>query len=133
MFGLFEEFSFFDGQGIVRIDQSLGFDDQKPLMPFNSHKIACVEMEFLGDLLGNHDLAPLPDAADDGSGFRRHVFRLSDCQKQRYKIFTARAANSTTVASEISDCTIINTLAHRDRTGTSVGEKAVLVLNARNR
>jgi hypothetical protein len=58
LFGLFEEFSLFDSQRIVRIDQSLGCDDQKPLMPFNSHKIACVEMKFLGDPLGNHDLAP---------------------------------------------------------------------------
>jgi hypothetical protein len=50
-----------------------------------------------------------------------------------HKIFTARAASNATVTSEISDCTIIITLAHRDSTGTSVGENAVLVLNARNR
>jgi hypothetical protein len=50
-----------------------------------------------------------------------------------YKIFTARAASSATVVNEIIDCTIIITFAHRDKTGTSVGEKAVLVLNARNR
>ncbi len=38
-----------------------------------------------------------------------------------------------TVPSEIDDCTIIISFAHRDSTGTSVGENAVLVLNARNR
>ena len=50
-----------------------------------------------------------------------------------HKIFTARAASSATVTSEIQACTIIITLAQRDSTGTSVGENAVLVLNARNR
>ena len=40
---------------------------------------------------------------------------------------------STTVVSEIAACTIIINFAQRDSTGTSVGEKAVLVLNARNR
>ncbi len=49
------------------------------------------------------------------------------------RILTARAASSATVANEISACTIISTLAHRERTGTSVGENAVLVLKARNR
>jgi hypothetical protein len=50
-----------------------------------------------------------------------------------YRMLTARAARSATVAKEISDCAIIITLAHRDRTGESVGENAVLVLNARNK
>jgi hypothetical protein len=50
-----------------------------------------------------------------------------------HKMFTARAANSATVTSEMLACTIIITLAQRDSTGTSVGENAVLVLNARNR
>ena len=50
-----------------------------------------------------------------------------------YSIFTARAARIAIVASEIVACTIINTLAQRESAGTSVGEKAVLVLNARNR
>ncbi len=52
--------------------------------------------------------------------------------KWRYKIFTARAARSASVASETDDCTIIMAFAHRESTGTSVGEKAVLVLKARN-
>jgi len=56
--------------------------------------------------------------------------RLADI---RHRMFTARAARSATVASEIIDCTIISTFAQRDSTGTSVGENAVLVLNARNR
>jgi len=57
-----------------------------------------------------------------------HLWRVTD-----QRIFTARAASSATVANEISACTIIMSLAHRDRTGTSVGENAVLVLKARNR
>lgn len=48
-------------------------------------------------------------------------------------MLTARAAISTTVVSEIDACTIIISLAHRESTGTSVGENAVLVLNARKR
>jgi hypothetical protein len=50
-----------------------------------------------------------------------------------HKMFTARAASSATVVNEIVACTIISPFAHRESTGTSVGEKAVLVLNARNR
>jgi hypothetical protein len=50
-----------------------------------------------------------------------------------YRIFTARAASSASVASEIADWIIISALAQRESTGTSVGENAVLVLNARNR
>lgn len=48
-------------------------------------------------------------------------------------MLTARAASKATVVNEIVDCTIIIPFAHRDNTGTSVGENAVLVLNARNR
>ena len=48
-------------------------------------------------------------------------------------MLTARAASSATVVSEIIDCTIIMTFAQRESTGTSVGENAVDVLNARNR
>jgi hypothetical protein len=51
----------------------------------------------------------------------------------RYRMFTARAASSARMVSEISDCSIISPLAHRFSTGVSVGENAVLVLNARNR
>ena len=46
---------------------------------------------------------------------------------------TARAASIAIAVSDIADCSIINTFAHRDNTGTSVGENAVLVLNARNK
>lgn len=48
-------------------------------------------------------------------------------------MLTARAASSEIVVSEIVDCVIIISFAHRDRTGQSVGENAVLVLKARNR
>lgn len=48
-------------------------------------------------------------------------------------MFTALAAKTATVASEINDCTIIMSFAHRERTGVSVGENAVLVVKARNK
>ena len=35
--------------------------------------------------------------------------------------------------SEIIDCSIVSALAHRERTGVSEGENAVLVLKAMNR
>ena len=48
-------------------------------------------------------------------------------------MFTARAAITATDVNEITACTIIISFAQRESTGTSVGEKAVLVLNARKR
>src|SRR5579872_525140 len=51
----------------------------------------------------------------------------------RYRMFTARAASRAMVASEMSDCSIMRTFAQRESTGTSVGEKAVLVLKAMKR
>jgi hypothetical protein len=50
-----------------------------------------------------------------------------------YKILTARAASSTTMISEISDWSMVPSFAHRDSTAVSVGENAVLVLNAKNK
>src|SRR5579862_3057485 len=50
-----------------------------------------------------------------------------------YIMLTARPANKATTASEILDCSMTSTLAQRPSTGESVGEKAVLVLKARNR
>lgn len=49
------------------------------------------------------------------------------------RMFTARAASSASVVSEMSDCVIIMSFAHRESTGASVGESAVLVFQARNR
>jgi hypothetical protein len=48
-------------------------------------------------------------------------------------MLTARAASKAMTNSEIIACSIINSFAQRDSTGTSVGEKAVLVLKAKNR
>ena len=48
-------------------------------------------------------------------------------------MFTARAASTATVVSAMADWIIVSTLAQRARIGTSVGLKAVLVLNAMNR
>ena len=50
-----------------------------------------------------------------------------------YRILTARAARRASTVSEMIDCTIISSLAHCVSAGVSVGENAVLVLNARNR
>jgi hypothetical protein len=50
-----------------------------------------------------------------------------------YSMLTARAASNAMISSEISDCNIIKIFAQRVNTGTSVGEKAVLVLKARNK
>src|ERR1700761_1036360 len=75
--------------------------------------------------------ARMSACATGGANTRRHEDRKR--VNFAYKIFTARAARRTTVASEIRACIIIISLAQRESTGTSVGEKAVLVLNARNR
>src|SRR5260370_25916400 len=50
-----------------------------------------------------------------------------------HKIFTARAASRATIISDTNDCSIVPSFAHRDNTAVSVGENAVLVLNARKR
>lgn len=49
------------------------------------------------------------------------------------RMFTARAPRTTTVPSEMQDRTIILAFVQRDSTGTSVGENAVLVSNAKKR
>jgi hypothetical protein len=48
-------------------------------------------------------------------------------------MLTARAASRATVANEMRAWIIINDFAQGERTGESVGEKAVLVLKARNK
>ena len=50
-----------------------------------------------------------------------------------YRMLTARAASRARVAREMLDWIIISPLAQRESTGESVGENAVLVLNARKR
>lgn len=49
------------------------------------------------------------------------------------RMFTARAARTSTVAREMLDWAIVSSFAQRARTGASVGLKAVLVLNAMKR
>ena len=58
---------------------------------------------------------------------------LETSPRSPHRIFTARAARSAIVVSDIADCSIISTLAQRARIAVSVGENAVLVLNARNK
>ena len=48
-------------------------------------------------------------------------------------MFTALAASNASTASEIVACIIISTFAHRERAGVSVGDRAVLVLKAKNK
>jgi hypothetical protein len=48
-------------------------------------------------------------------------------------MFTARPTSSASTVSEMIDCSIIRTFAQTVSGGVSVGEKAVLVLNARKR
>jgi hypothetical protein len=52
---------------------------------------------------------------------------------ESHSTLTARAASSTTIVSEISDCSIMRPFAQRATGAVSVGEKAVLVLKATNR
>ena len=49
------------------------------------------------------------------------------------RILTARAASNTTMVKEIIAWSIMSSLAHLESTGASVGDRAVLVLKARNR
>jgi len=67
------------------------------------------------------------------SGFAASAIRIGTLTPLIYKMFTARAAGIARVVSDTDACSIISTLAQRESTGTSVGEKAVLVLNARKR
>jgi hypothetical protein len=48
-------------------------------------------------------------------------------------MLTDLATMTATLVNEMHACTIIIPFAHRDSTGTSVGENAVLVLKARNK
>src|ERR1035438_472594 len=67
------------------------------------------------------------------SSYMALAYQGSRPQVVLYRMLTAPAAIRATVANEMNDWIIISTLAHRVRTGLSVGENAVLVLKARNR
>ena len=59
-------------------------------------------------------------------------------EKRRYAVYPqrmlmARAASNTTMVKEIVAWSIMSSLAHGESTGASVGDRAVLVLKARNR
>jgi hypothetical protein len=53
--------------------------------------------------------------------------------QQIHKILTARAAKTAMTVSETIDCTVISNFAQEVSGAVSVGENAVLVLNARNK
>jgi len=71
-------------------------------------------------------------AAPNPTQRRPSPIRIS-LAKPRQRIFTARAASRAIIVKEIRACTIITPFAQRDSTAVSVGENAVLVLNARNK
>ena len=71
-------------------------------------------------------------AARDGDRSGAQSIRMQN-ESRIQRILTARAARSASTVSEMIDWTIIRTFPHRAKTGVSVGEKAVLVLNARNK
>ena len=48
-----------------------------------------------------------------------------------YRILTVRAASNAMISSESRDCGIMRVFAHLARNGASVGEKAVVVSNAK--
>ena len=73
------------------------------------------------------------DRRDSKRNFYRVKLIFFDLQDKNQSMFTALAARRASTVSEITDWTIIRSLAQRSRTGTSVGEKAVLVLKARKR
>src|SRR5262249_41959501 len=60
---------------------------------------------------------------------------LPGCSYRSYNqsVLIARAAMIASTTSDINPCVIISSLARRESTRVSVGLKAVLVLNARNR
>ena len=68
-----------------------------------------------------------------GQGKKRVVRGMPRSACDDHRMLTARAARSAMISNESSDCNIIRILAHLASARTSVGEKAVLVLNARNK
>ncbi len=74
-----------------------------------------------------------------GFGFTRvpaelHYEYTFESLAKRMLAFTERLGlKRITVENAISDCTVIIHLAHQGRTGVSVGENAVLDVNARNK
>ena len=76
------------------------------------------------------DTHPAPRGNGPNGFFRMDAEEIF---RQTHRTFTARAASRTTIVSEIRACSIVPAFAQRDSTAVSVGEKAVLVLNARKR
>lgn len=64
--------------------------------------------------------------------FQTWLYPASPLQ-MAYSTLMARAARTTSTDKEIRDCSMAIILAHPSSTAVSVGEKAVLVLKARNR
>jgi hypothetical protein len=79
--------------------------------------------------LGEHLLCKQGVGSSNLLTSTNHLLRVTATQR----IFTARAASRATIVRKIKDWTIMPGFAQRDKTALSVGEKAVLVLKARNR
>ncbi len=74
----------------------------------------------------------------DGRRGYRHGARaplqvLTDVYRSTYRMFTLRASRTAAITNDVIACSIIISLAQRDSTGVSVGEKAVHVVKERNR
>jgi hypothetical protein len=78
-------------------------------------------------------IAPYTRAIVRGASRRSLGARSPRSPSPTQRILTARAASNTTMVKEIIAWSIMSSLAHRESTGASVGERAVLVLKARNR
>ena len=76
----------------------------------------------------------IADCSFDPDSRSYGVFHVKESiERTTQRMFTARAASRAIIVREINDWTIMPSFARRDRTAVSVGEKAVLVLKARNR
>src|SRR5262249_29001079 len=102
---------------------------ETPLSGDRSHGLRLFRFQRLG-LAGNRGAA---DAADILSAIEPAGSGEQEARACSHSIPTARAARMATTASEISAWSIERTFAHRESTGVSVGEKAVLVLKAMKR
>src|SRR5262249_26789173 len=73
----------------VCIHEPLGLHSQPSMFSSHFHEVAFFQIEFIEDLLGNHNLTPLADAAQErrfGTPFRvrssrGHAFSLSVLQE----------------------------------------------------
>ena len=93
--------------------------------------MATNDFRSVGSLLANDFILDWPQSGERIRG--RENYADDRTTDRLYRMLTARAASKTSTVREIIDWSIINALPQRASTGTSVGEKAVLVLKAMKR